>query len=112
MEPASDPAVLTARPWSRTSGGLRLTARLTPRGGRGSLGGLRAENAGRAQLLARVSSPPVAGAANAALVGLVAKTLRLPKSAVTIVAGASSRIKVLEIAGDPAALERALETRI
>ena len=99
-------------PWSRTASGLRLTVRLTPRGGRDALGGLRADEAGQAQLLARVSSPPVDGAANAALVKLVAKTLRIPKSAVTITAGETSRIKTLNIAGEPVALENALTALI
>ena len=96
-------------PWSRTTTGLRLTVRLTPRGGRNALGGVRRDQAGRAQLLARVASPPVDGAANAALVKLVAKTLGVSKSAVAITSGETARIKTLEIAGDPAVLEQALE---
>jgi hypothetical protein len=99
-------------PWSRTASGLRLTVRLTPRGGRDALGGLRAGEAGRVQLLARVASPPVEGAANAALIKLVAKTLGVPKSAVTIAFGETARIKTLEIAGDPDRLERALKALI
>ena len=67
---------------------------------------------GRAQLLARVSSPPVEGAANAALVRLVAKALGVPKSTVMLASGQTARIKTLEIAGDPAALERALKALI
>ncbi len=100
---------MTAVPWARTATGLRLTVRLTPRGARDALGGVRRDQAGRAQLLARVSSPPVEGAANAALVKLVAKTLGVPKSAVTLASGQTARIKTLEIAGDPSALERALK---
>ena len=101
---------MTPLPWVRTATGLRLTVRLTPRGGRGALGGTRTDEAGQAHLLARVSSPPVDGAANAALVKLVAKALRVPKSAVTIAAGETARVKTLEIEGDAAALEQALET--
>ncbi len=100
---------MSAVPWSRTATGLRLTVRLTPRGGRDALGGVRRDQAGRAQLLARVASPPVDGAANAALVKLVAKTLGVPKSAVAITTGATARIKTLEIAGNPSVLERALK---
>jgi hypothetical protein len=103
---------LTALPWHRTATGLRLTVRLTPRGGRDTLGGGRLDQAGRAQLLARVAAPPVEGAANAALVRLVAKALSVPKSAVAITAGETARIKTLEIAGDPAILERALKALI
>ncbi len=100
---------MTAVPWARTATGLRLTVRLTPRGGRDALGGVRRDQAGRAQLLARVSAPPVEGAANAALVRLVAKALGVPKSAVAITSGETARIKTLEIAGDPAILEQALK---
>ncbi len=103
---------MTTLPWSRTATGLRLTVRLTPRGGRDALGGLRRDQAGRAQLLARVAPPPVEGAANAALVKLVAKTLGVPKSAVTLASGQTARIKTLEIAGEPAALEQALKALI
>ena len=95
-------------PWIRTANGLRLTVRLTPRGGRDALGGVQRDQAGRAQLLARVASPPLKGASNAALVRLVAKALGVPKSAVAITAGQSARFKTLAIAGNPAALEQAL----
>jgi uncharacterized protein YggU (UPF0235/DUF167 family) len=103
---------LTAVPWQRTATGLRLTVRLTPRGGRDVLGGVRRDQAGRAQFLARVSPPPVDGAANTALVRLVAKALGVPKSAVAITSGETARIKTLEIAGDPATLERALKALV
>ena len=100
------------RPWSRIPGGLRLMIRLTPRAGCDALGGLREIEPGEPLLLARVAAPPLEGAANTALVKLVAKALGLPKSAVTITAGETSRIKALEVAGDPAALEPALEALI
>jgi uncharacterized protein YggU (UPF0235/DUF167 family) len=103
---------VTALPWQRTATGLRLTVRLTPRGGRDALGGVRLDQAGRAQLLARVAPPPVEGAANAALVRLVAKALSVPKSAVAITSGETARIKTLEITGDPAILEQALKRLI
>jgi len=85
-------------------GGLILRVRLTPKGGRDALGG-RAELAeGGAALAARVSAPPVEGAANKALVRLVAKNFGVPKSAVEILGGETSRLKTLRIAGDPEAL--------
>lgn len=86
--------------------------RLTPRAGRDALGGLREVEPEQPLLLARVAAPPLEGAANAALVKLVAKTLGVPKSAVAIVAGETSRIKALEVTGDAAALEAALESLI
>ncbi len=47
----------------------------------------------------RVSSPPADGAANAAVVALIAKALKVPKSAVRIAAGDTARVKRLEIDG-------------
>ncbi len=99
-------------PWSRTATGLRLTVRLTPRGGRDALGGVRVDGAGRNHLLARVSSPPVDGAANLALIKLLAKSLGVAKSDVILVSGETARIKTLDIDGDPVALERKLATLI
>jgi len=46
-----------------------------------------------------LTAPPVEGAANKALVEFLAKTLCVPKSAVTLVAGHTSRHKVVEVAG-------------
>lgn len=95
-------------PWSRTASGLRLDVHLTPRARAEALGGLREAAPGRPCLLARVTAPPAEGAANAALIALVAKAVGVPKSAVTLAAGGKSRLKSLDIAGDPAALEAAL----
>lgn len=67
------------------------------------------DDAGRAILRLRVSAAAADGAANAAVVLLLAKTLKLPKSAIRIVAGETARVKRLEIDGaDAAALTRAL----
>ena len=46
-----------------------------------------------------VTAAPVEGKANEAMLRLIAKTLDLPKSSVTLRTGASSRSKLVEIAG-------------
>jgi len=46
----------------------------------------------------RLAAPPVDGAANATLTEFLAARLGLPKAAVKIVGGASSRRKIVEIA--------------
>ncbi len=100
------------------AGRLQLRVRLTPRGGRDRIEGwvddaTGATGAPGARLLkARVSAPPVDGAANAALVRLLAGVLGVPKSAVTITAGGTARVKTVEIDGDPAALSARLEASI
>lgn len=47
----------------------------------------------------RVTAPPVDGAANIAVIKLLAQTLRVPKSTVAIVAGSSGHLKRITIAG-------------
>jgi len=55
-----------------------------------------------------VTAPPVEGAANAAVVKLVARALHVPPSALTIVRGSSGRRKVIAVQGleQAATLER------
>ena len=64
---------------------------------------------GRAVLKARVRAVPSEGAANAALIRLIAQALDIAPRQVTLAAGAWARIKRLMIAGDGAALAAALE---
>jgi hypothetical protein len=51
------------------------------------------------KLRAWLRAPPVEGAANAALIELFARTLRLPKRAVALERGAKARQKTLAIEG-------------
>ncbi|MEO1328839.1 MAG: DUF167 family protein [Pseudomonadota bacterium] len=78
-----------------------LAVRVTPKGGRDAIDGADADADGRPILKLRVAAPPQDGAANKAVVKLVAKALGVPKSAVAIVAGQTARLKRLEIEGDP-----------
>jgi uncharacterized protein len=77
----------------------RLVVRLTPRGGRDALEGWARDDKSQAYLKARVSAPPVNGAANAALVALVAKALKVSRGSIRIGSGDQSRLKILEIDG-------------
>ena len=77
----------------------RLTVRVTPKGGRDAVDGWAKDEAGRSLLKLRVSAAASDGAANAAVVALVAKSLRIPKSAVRITVGETARVKRLEIEG-------------
>ena len=70
--------------------------RVTPRGGRDAL------IAGTtAHFAARLAAAPVEGAANAALIALIAKAFALPKRDVSLIAGQTARIKRLKLSGDP-----------
>lgn len=50
-------------------------------------------------LRARVKAPPVDGAANNALVQIVAKALGVPRNKVMLVSGVTARNKILEVEG-------------
>lgn len=82
-----------------------LTVRVTPRAGRSAVVGYR-----DGMLLVKLAAPPVDGAANEALVALLAAALDVPKRAIEIVSGAKSRTKRVAIADLPAArLEQRLK---
>ena len=82
---------------------LRLAVRVTPRGGRDAVEGWAADAGGRPLLRVRVSAPPADGAANAAVLKLLASVLDLPRSALSLAAGASARVKQVEVRGLDAA---------
>lgn len=86
-----------------------LHVRLTPKAAHNAVDGVRAGPRGPC-VQARVRAAPEDGRANAALVELVADEIGIPKSTVAVVAGHSSRMKSLHIAGDTAALERKILT--
>jgi len=82
----------------------RIHVRLTPRGGRDAIEGADAEGV----LRCRVAAPAVDGAANRALLRLVAAELGVASGAVTLEAGASARVKRI---GLPAACAARLSAR-
>ncbi len=47
----------------------------------------------------KVNSPPVDGEANKELISLISKRLRIPKGSIEIIAGRTSRMKVLRVTG-------------
>jgi len=60
-------------------------------------------------LVVRVSTRAVDGRATAAALAAVAEAFSVRRQAVTLVAGAASRTKIVEVAGaDPAVLDRLL----
>ena len=93
---------MSDRPWTVTLDGLLLAVRLTPKGGRDEVNGIETLSDGRAVLKARVRALPEDGAANAALVKLIAKVVGIAASRVTVQSGHTSRLKVLKIEGDGA----------
>lgn len=72
---------------------MRLTVRVIPRSSRNAI------TWEQGVLKARLTAPPVDGAANDALIVLLAQRLGLPKRAISIASGATGRQKIVEIAG-------------
>jgi hypothetical protein len=97
------------KPWAAIAGGIALSIRLTPKGGRDSIDGIELLADGRSVLKARVRAAPSEGAANDALLRLIAKTAGVPLRDVTLAAGATARIKRLAISGHGPTLIAALE---
>ncbi len=100
------------QPWSVAGDGLRLTVRLTPRGGRDAIDGIETLADGRPILKVRVRAAPSDGEANAALVALLARELALPRSAVALVAGATARLKTVTLTGEAQGLVSRLKAKI
>jgi Uncharacterized conserved protein len=85
-------------------GGVRVRVRLTPKAARDRIDGPAPEADGGTVLKVSVTAVPEDGKANAALIKLLSKEWRLPKSAMEIVQGATDRRKTLHITGEPADL--------
>ena len=82
--------------WFRlgADGRITLTLHIQPGAKKTEFAGLHGD-----ALKIRLSAPPVDGKANEALIKFVAETLKLPKSAVSLKSGQTSRRKVLEVTG-------------
>ncbi|AJP49135.1 hypothetical protein PG1C_13230 [Rugosibacter aromaticivorans] len=89
--------------WLRVNDdGVTLTLYIQPGAKKTEVVGLHGE-----ALKIRLHAPPVDGQANAQLIAFLAQRLALPKRAVTLLAGESSRAKRVRVAGIDAACVRA-----
>jgi hypothetical protein len=88
---------------------LSFHIRLTPKGGRDAVEGWAIAADGKPHLKIRVRAAPENGAANAALIDLLAKELDVAKSALAILRGDKARLKTIAVTGDTSALAARLE---
>ena len=79
---------------SETRDGVRFTVKVVPRASRNEIVGSQ-----EGILRVRLTAPPVEGAANKALIALLSGRLRIPKRDIEIVAGHTSRKKVVYVGG-------------
>jgi hypothetical protein len=84
-------------------GAVRFAVRVTPRASRAAITGVHG-----GALKVSLTAPPVEGAANAALIELLADALAVPKRAVRIEHGDHNRQKTISIDGVTLAALRAL----
>ena len=97
-----------SEPWRHSTGGVSIALRVTPRGGRDHIDGVETLADGRSVLKVRVRAIADGGEANRAVLGLLAKSLGVPKASVRLLSGATSRLKQVAVDGDPARLGEAL----
>lgn len=89
------------------SDGVHVAVRVAPRASRDAIQGPTED---KAALKVAVTAAPEGGKANAAVIKLLSKQWHVPKSAISVASGATSRNKVLRLTGDPDDLRRRLET--
>jgi uncharacterized protein len=75
-------------------GRVRFSVRVQPRASRSEVIGVRGD-----ELKVRLAAPPVDGAANDALIELLAKAFAVRRGAIRILAGHGSRSKFIEVEG-------------
>jgi len=90
-------------PFATGVDGLRVRLKVTPKARNERIDGF-ATDADGVRLAVCVAVSPENGRANAAVIALLADAWALPKSALAIVSGATSRRKTLSVQGEPAAL--------
>jgi uncharacterized protein len=105
---AAMPSKPVDSPWTEESGGIVVSVRLTPKGGKDAIEGVEALANGKPVVKARVRAVPEAGKANAALARLLAAACGVPPGAVVLTGGGTGRVKTLRIDGEPADLVQRL----
>ncbi len=78
-------------------GQLDLFLRVTPNASRDAIEGAETRDDGLVRLRVRVTAQPEKGKANKAVVALLAKTLRLPKSSLSVMSGETGRDKTIRV---------------
>jgi uncharacterized protein len=97
-------------PWRFSVQGVSVAIRVTPRGGQDAVDGIETLANGRSVLKVRVRAIAEGGEANRAVIELLAKALRVPKSNIRVLSGATSRLKQIAIDGEPKMLGDALQS--
>ena len=100
----SDPSL----PFARVRDGVTVAVRVAPRAARASIGETVADANGVRAIKVSVTAAPEGGKANDAVIRLLAKAWRVPKTSLSVVSGAAGRRKTILAAGDAEDLFRRL----
>lgn len=98
----SDPPL----PFTRVRDGVAV--RVAPRAAHQRIGEIAGEANGGRAIKISVTAPPENGKANDAVIRLLAKAWRVPKTSLTVTSGATDRRKTIHAAGEPEDLYRRL----
>lgn len=91
-----------------TAAAVRIAVRVQPRSARDRVVGVH-----NGTLKIQVTAPPIEGAANRAVVELLAKWLGVPRGAVAVLRGEAARDKLVEVrSDDPLVLAELIATRV
>lgn len=85
---------MSALALTRRTSGVRFSVHVQPRASRNEVTGVH-----NGALRVRLQAPPVDGAANAALVELLAGSLGVPRRSVRVIAGETARLKIVDVDG-------------
>lgn len=75
----------------------KITVKLTPGAKKNEIGDWEEDLFGDKTLKVYVTTIPENGKANKSMIDLLSKTWKIPKTSISIIRGATSRVKILEI---------------
>ena len=88
--------------------GVTVAVRVAPRAAHQRIGEIAGEANGGRVIKVSVTAPPENGKANDAVIRLLAKAWRVPKTSLSVTSGATDRRKTIHAAGEPEDLYRRL----
>ena len=94
-----------ANPWRRVAGGLEIALRVTPKSRMDQVTGLHGASDAALSLALKVRALPDKGAANEAVIDLLAGALGVPKSCISLLSGSTKRNKTVLVRGEPQQIE-------
>ena len=102
-------APASARPvWRERDDGISLDLRVTPGARQAGIRGVQDVGEGRVALAVAVRAKAQDGKANKAVIALIANAIGIAPARISLLTGASARLKSLHLAGDPQSLARSV----